>query len=522
MLRELLKREFRWRAAPSVALVAAAVWALAPSWIYLNRLWPLPAMVLSVFLVGFSGVVAKGSKRATLFEAALPISGRQLLAARLVSELSLIWLPWLAIAAETLAFRGWRDALLPLEIAAVFSMAVSVIYSLRVRECRPPRLALSLGFAAAGCAFVPRPYWGTVLCASLAVSAVLLARIWSSVPEGFEIAPAEPGRAEPSTAAGLSSPLTWRPVWWPAWRACFGWRAYWYLFMVPSMFRMQLLAPLLVLAFVLEVCGRLGWLSALPFSRRKLLIMILFPWLCAVALMAMASAYVDSITTRPSVYAGYSTVWQERDDSGSGTPNVLVPAYHWSWALRAPAAIRAPWGEESEPKPFRRAGVLTYNPYSVAAHNSARFLDWQFTRATKAVYGRGIPFAGAAELPGLVPVEHGLRMRCVAVLAALFGLMVIFSLSFWAKAQRGLGCVLLLMVCLLPFSFCDFFTAHDVARSGSLTETFVVCLAGILPQNWIALLVPTLLLLAFLYRAVEKQFERIELIPEARPARSDK
>jgi len=53
--------------------------------------------------------------------------------------------------------------------------------------------------------------------------------------------------------------------------------------------------------------------------------------------------------------------------------------------------IQAPWGETFQPPVFHESGFDISDPYAVGCGNSERFLDWQFNRATIAVFGRPIP-----------------------------------------------------------------------------------------------------------------------------------
>jgi len=157
----------------------------------------------------------------------------------------------------------------------------------------------------------------------------------------------------------------------------------------------------------------------------------------------------------------------------------------------------------------------------VAPNNSARFLEWQFARATQAVYGRSIPFSQAAELrkPGWIPIPRQLKTHFVALLAAALIFLGMLHLAFWRKTKGGVGWTWIVWFCVLVPFFIDLFTANQVRESGSLSGIIAMQLAAILPQNWAALVALAALLVGGLYLAVERQFKKMDLIPKLRPAK---
>jgi len=252
-----------------------------------------------------------------------------------------------------------------------------------------------------------------------------------------------------------------------------------------------------------SACERLEWLLVLPVSRRRLLLMMLLPWLSLLIALLSLNSHIRFDTKAPAVATGYSDVWQEKPPAGSGTPNVLVPAsfWRWAWGWKAPA-IRSPWGEKTEPRTFIRLGFAFYNPYSVAPDNSARFLEWQLARATEAVCGGG------------VPVPRRFRTRSIEVLAAALLYLGMFCLALWGRGKRRVW-VLAAWVGLPALFFLDFLsTAGPLSDSGTLSEVITLRLAAILPQNPAALLAVAALLLGGLYWAIEKRFEKADLVPD--------
>ena len=97
-----------------------------------------------------------------------------------------------------------------------------------------------------------------------------------------------------------------------------------------------------------------------------------------------------------------------------------------------------------------------------------------------------------------------------------------FHLMFWAKTTGRRGRWWLILLCVLVPFFCDFFTTDRVIRDGPLSEVITLRLAAILPQNPAALVALAVLLLGGLYWAVEQQFEKVDLIPDLKPAKGER
>jgi hypothetical protein len=516
MLGVLLDREPGWEFAPFAPVLAAVVWPIV--------CMLAPDLAWALFGV-FCGNVGAGSgrQRATAFEAALPIPGRQLVAARLLTTFALLWPATLVTIGESLALKRPNDAPLLLAFAAVMSLMVLLEQSFRVREASTPKwyglVMFCLVFAPLFLFPPPDRHWGALLIVCLAASAALLVSLWFRVPDSFQIAPARPMRA---SRFALPCPH-WQRTWRPAWRSFANVRVWSTLFLawLAAKLGMSLVLGAGLVPLALSTCRRVEWLLVLPVSRRRLLFMTLLPVLCILIVAISVTGHFRAAANRPAVSTGYGDIWQEKPLAGSGTPNVLAPSafWHWTWGWGTPV-IQSPWGEKTEPKTFLRLGFATYNPYSVAPDNSERFLDWQFARAAEAVYGRAIPRSQTAgfEKPGPVAISRRLRTRSIEVLAAILIFLAMFNLSLWGKARGHNGWVVLgWFVILTPFGL-DLFTAGQVVKSGMLSEVVTLRLAAILPQNWAALAVVAALPLGGLYWALEKQFEKVDLVPGVKPA----
>jgi hypothetical protein len=270
---------------------------------------------------------------------------------------------------------------------------------------------------------------------------------------------------------------------------------------------LSLMAATFLIKPAQSACERLEWLLVLPVSRRRLLLMLLLPSVAVLMALLRLNGYLRLDAKAPAVSTGYSDVWQQKKTAGSGTPNVLVPAslWRWAWGWKAPV-IQSPWGEQTEPKTFIRLGFAFYNPYSVAPDNSARFLKWQLVRATEAVYEGGG-----------VPVTRRIRTRGIEMLVAALFCLGMFRIALWRRRKRWGWAMAAWFAPLVVFLLDFACTTHSVVESGTLSEVITLRLAAILPQNPVALVAIAALLLGGAYWAVEKPFEKVDLIPDLKP-----
>jgi hypothetical protein len=410
--------------------------------------------------------------------------------------------------AETVLFHRLEYAVPLLTVASAISFAALVEQSLRIREAKSPRYGFLLGYAAFLLIGWPLNLPTAALVGIMsATTAALVVRLWVKVPQGFLLAPAKPRRVGRLNPRRYLPNFGWASNWWPAWCSVLrGWGPG--LFFLPAF---QFGAVWLGGAFMAlppsGLCRRVEWLALLPISRRRLLFMMVLP---GIAILLVAPFVIARFGDAPPTPVVSTT---------SGTPDVQVPATYWHWATDEDGAvIRSPWGEETHPKTYLRLGLPFYNPYSVAPKNSTRFREWQFARATEAVYGRRLPLAQAAELlkPDWVPATRQFRTKCIAALGGLLMFLLMLLLTFWFKAGGG-GCLTTFIWFLLFLPFLgDFLTDSSLRKSGPLSDILTLRFAAILPQSWAALIPLSLLMLAALYLALEQQFKRVELAANLR------
>ena len=236
---------------------------------------------------GLCVAIATGpGRRATLFQAALPISARDLFVARLVSQVAGVW--YLLLAA-TVAFNvagtGWSIPFPALFMAgALVAVTILALLSVRLREPGAPSgLAIALLAGLGRLDFlllfpgplVPFARPGIVLPVCAVVFAALLWRDLASLPKAFQVAPMDAIAERPATRrAGFA-----QPDWWPVWRSVSCGRPLVSLILSAMLLAggMWSLVSVMLAAFVSAAWVSLRWLWPLPVDRRKVLAMTLLP-----------------------------------------------------------------------------------------------------------------------------------------------------------------------------------------------------------------------------------------------------
>jgi hypothetical protein len=264
----------------------------------------LPNMLFGCLVLGF---MFGANRRATLFQAALPIPARDLLVARLLSYVAGLWFILLSTAAACYVVGSgrsisWMSLIMAAAMAAVTYLA---LLSLRLRELSVPTwmaFALLAGLGPAGYLMLfPGPLFsfarpGIVLPVCVVVFASLLWRDLASMPKAFQVTPLEPVVERPASHRAGSA----RPLWWPACRSAFYGRPSLFLIGLAMWLAMGMwpIASLMIAFFVdngwANGWAPLRWLWPLPVDRRKVLaVMLLAPLLLSAAVqMAWPAGFV--------------------------------------------------------------------------------------------------------------------------------------------------------------------------------------------------------------------------------------
>ena len=205
MIYQLLKleRQVLYAIAAMTLLAAVGVPLAAPSARNVPMVWAMLAFM--------TALTACFLPRGTLFEAALPIAGRQLVVCRLAEALAMIWLPMIAGAVSLALARSTFTTPMLLawaNLPAVLSLEVLGLRCIRPAQLRNPFwvsyavfLATILGYIWASQGLLSKLHPEFLAVGSLALSAMVFVWLWKSIPAAYEVAPIERGEA-----AGAATP----------------------------------------------------------------------------------------------------------------------------------------------------------------------------------------------------------------------------------------------------------------------------------------------------------------------------
>ena len=184
MIRQLVRRDLAWKATPWCAVLCAVVWG-----------WPSKIEGFGGFIAVMGLFVGQPNRHATRFEAALPISARDVLLSRAYSLLALIWIPAIGGAAAVLAAKGvCLDAAKPFAVGGLSMLCAGVGQWVR-RERLVNSMWLVWPFfpLATGVGNSIEELWARIIVVLCGVmGAVLLAATPAFAPPSFQIAPAGP------------------------------------------------------------------------------------------------------------------------------------------------------------------------------------------------------------------------------------------------------------------------------------------------------------------------------------------
>ncbi len=505
--------------------------------------WPIVGMSMAILVVPLQLQTVPG--RATLFDAALPLSARHIVAARLFARILLIAIPTIACV---VAWRGTVDAVWPiprlLEGALLFTLAQLPPYCVRpsvLNVSTPQILALPyllLAVASGLILWLVPPLacvaiFGTAVVALVACTVATMPASFERVASAGSVAGAslatEPAIGRPAVSA-LSA---WRPILksvisWPvAVSFCFmvvgGWFGSWPMYIV-----------IFSVGAHLALRQRTAWLAALPLSHRVRLLAVAMPY-CLSSLVGVAIGRSlpriggpdrDMSTDAPS------SLYERGHYFSSPT---RVPLTYWKRSRTRtlpPGAthidrqieVMAPWGETAVADTFSILGVMYFNPYTTGARNSKRFVEWQFSKATTAVYGRPISMREYDDetIPRPPRVADAWAVQLLGgglTLALLFYVLLAHELPLSARASRAGTIGLIASPLLLLFYpvaivgiICVYF-GHD--RGGAIAmpmiERALLAITGVLSDSVLVMVVISAIPPIVMYTLLERQFTRSEV-----------
>lgn len=528
---------------PSFIAALFAIFA-AFSFVVAPRIAPVEA--LPFFIVIYGAIPRRGS----IFEASLPIRGREIVAARVLWILALVWFP---IVAWLFATAGSDLRALPagmvLDTGAVLTLAVLLPCAIRPEQVDEPPVWLTALLWIALAAPSAAVTWFLPPAVSLelfAIAIVVVARwIWLRVPDSLEVAPRKAvASKKQDLATNASTSLTTRSA--HAWKPFVfflfqsgknqsGNPSYLILLIYAAMFvlglangdRFQSIMLYYVLLALLPISmARQGtrWLTAFPISNRARLWCVLVPGV----VIAMGCVGLGGLVS--------STFFRNRTSMNANAPKgshyrddlTRVPLEFWGRATGEPV-IRAPWGETAMADTLSVLREELQNPYTTNVGNTPRFVEWQFQRATTAVYGHPMTIAlyQRRKADGALPpdVRNSPRMQILnlATIMAVVLLIALFSeLTLWyriGRSRAGTYVVSLPFAILFlgPIALDSVYREYPMSSvSVSIAESALMRLSGALPDNLAALAIISALPVIVLYAMLEWQFDRAESVDPKR------
>jgi len=289
MICQLIKRDLAWQAAVQIACLIALLFAAGVLYHRFGALGNMGwGMVLIMMWLVYAPLMGMGSseiqKRCTPFEAALPLDGRQIFYARMISAFALLWLPTLVLVAGVAAFKTADAAwAIPnfIQTVAIYTVAVAISRSVGIQELNSPawasRLAAGCALLIAGVAWFAQwghsawgwPEWSLspwmVIAGCGLVTAAVLLRAWGRIPRSFQIVTEIAAREARGETRGRSSPgMAYAPVL----RAVLGQG---FSLCIAALWVFHPIFSVIWLAgYLLRVFSHLEWMRPLPVSRHKL------------------------------------------------------------------------------------------------------------------------------------------------------------------------------------------------------------------------------------------------------------
>jgi hypothetical protein len=535
---QLMKREPAWRWAPVFALGSAVLcllWhfiaakvGLASNLFFLGAFAALPVAAASLV------PLQQGD---TALQSILPVTVRQVYLARVLSMITLLCLPLAVTAVFALALPDTAAPVLTLLVlVSILSLAIVAIQSAGIFGFAAPRILVTapvfmwfFGVSLMADRHLTRfraekagfPVSLPVLACWI-VSGAIFIRTWHAVPKSFQSAPLKMMAASETRARSFGP---WKPAmpWVPVLRSMLpGGGAqllFLFLFMIWGNLR-----PYLFLIFSAGAWQaarpRVRWLFALPLPPRVVLAAVFLPLILSIDAGYLISVHVPSF---PAPYMRGLSVRSSQIYNGDRIPDCKMPNVLPSWEFwvrprnGVSPLIHSPWGETFQPPVIREFGFQVYNPYAVGCGSSDRFFDWQFNRATSAVYERPIPPDKDIRMITGYRVVTSLRTQFVNLMAysVIALLAMIVSIAVDGYRFRRLPRVVRGTLISIAVAAGAVAMMLDAGDKLNLTQW----LAWALPQSTALLAAVAIPVLALLYWLLDMLFRQVELV-DKRDARA--
>jgi hypothetical protein len=219
--------------------------------------------------------VAMPHRRATVFEATLPIPARTLFLARAVSVLGIIWLTAaVAVLAYTVSRGPDVPALRTVVTASFCTLGAALLLCFRLRYIAGPVWSLALVYFCGCFSFLAGHLHPFIPLACAATGVALLVFGWRAAPDSFQL-PATRS-AQPAPNGQAAAPAT---PWMPAIRSVISWH---YLFWCLMTAALATTGSWLAAGFPFSMAWvsvrmQVRWLWTLPIRPRRLLVLYVAP-----------------------------------------------------------------------------------------------------------------------------------------------------------------------------------------------------------------------------------------------------
>jgi hypothetical protein len=530
MIFKLVKRDPAWLAAIIMAPMIGVGALLFPRGTDFGSFFVQFQVATIVLLSIESADWVRPRVRATTLELALPIEGRDLFIARLLSFMALVSLPIVAVFVATLVVRGDLDpAYGMLKAAPILTLALLLPLAIRLPEASAPLVSTWALWLVVGVTgglswnFLPPLI---VMAGFGTASAAVLIYAWPRVPRAFQFTSLQPAKAAARPRIDESPVVSRSTVPWRAiLRMVFpGAQSLLYFVMGligPAFF----FFPVFVLQASMDHRRRSRWPYTLPLSYRALLLLALaasvFPMAMGLAIGTLPIRILappdDALTNGPI-----------RDWDNPMQINPTLEFWQYAPGSRVPI-IQAPWGETIEPAVFSTLGFSFYDPYTVGPRSSGNFHEWQFERATTAIYGRSVKYEEYTKTRDSLPMPVTERPFIWILSLAAF-LMFCFFLVFIAEAAhhhrlsrfpptiRLAAQALIYSPVIITYGVVGYLILFRYSRSFVISAAVNVALLWIAQVgNPLAILVIAVTLMLAMYWLLERQFGRSEWSGKMRP-----
>ncbi len=502
--------------------------------------WPVAGLSQMPMVLIFQLLMMPG--RATVFDAALPLSARDIVAARLLTKLLLITIPtvacvvtWQVAHTDFFPLSRFLEAMAIAALVALLPHCVRPgVVNLSTRDAYVWPLAVLAVISGLIVWLVPATVGAVMLGSAVAA---LVSWTIATVPSSFErVATAGRGGSE-APAVRIRATNGRLGAWLPILQSMMpgavllsfgsmtvgGWLGSWLVTL--WMF------PLIALHALRQ---RTAWLATLPLTHRARLLAIAVP-ICLSTLggLAIGRALPKLFGEDRRMSADAPNTRYEKG-SYSLSPT-SVPLTYWRRMRTRPlpagatrisrqVEIVAPWGERVVADTLSILGATFFDPFTTTSQSSPRFVEWQFANATTAVYGRPISRGEYRDksIPRPPRVVDAWSVQLLGgglTLTALLYMLLVLELDMSAQAsyrKQSLaswpGWLLLYLPQAMIGGICMYSSrGHHGSLLIPMIERILLVIVRALPDNMLVVGLAAAIPPAILYVLLDRQFSLSEV-----------